>query len=257
MTLVTAILAVALTTTTLAAKGDRGGRRAQEAEEGPPLAAIASVNGNKLRMAKARVAKRLTRIDDAAADQANVDGTPALAAPAWSDLAAAYLAPLDVVPEKLLAKMDDAFPRGAAGAFYGKDADWSSLDRAVFVAVEVAEGRPPDSGFQQVEVGLDGDAASPVQVGSAADTRAGVERFSLSGLFSDGSESSGTTDVGGRQPGDPIDYHNAESAAFGFYDARRSTYYIIMPLTRETQNVAVALRTGTEAGEVVDRLELP
>jgi hypothetical protein len=124
------------------------------------------------------------------------------------------------------------------------------------VAVELADGRPSDA-IQQVEVGLDGDASGPFEAGSAADTRAGVERFSLSGTFRDGSESSGTTDVSDRRSGEAIDFYNAESGVFGFYDARQRTYYLVMPLPSDAGSVAVTLRTMSDDGEVLDRLELP
>ena len=250
-----ALLLAAAASPALAAKGDRKGDAKEKGDPNGPLAAIASLDGDKVRMAKAKVAARVTRIADAAADQVTADGTLAASAPAYSDIEAVYVAPIRV-PRKLLTRMADDYPRGAVGAFYGADADWSKLDRALFVSVALAEPRPSGA-VQQVEVGLDGDAASPVQAGSAGDTRAGVERFSLSGSFSDGSESSGTTDVSGRRPGDAIDYYNAESGVFGFYDGRPSSYFLVMPLTADTRSVAVTLRTVTDSGEIIDRLELP
>jgi hypothetical protein len=84
-----------------------------------------------------------------------------------------------------------------------------------------------------------------------------VERFSLSGIFNNGAWTSGTTDVSGRQPGGDIEWYNATSGNFGFYDARRATFYVILPRARDAQHVTVALRTSTDAGEVIDRLELP
>jgi hypothetical protein len=252
--IVAALLVISSTGVVLAGKGDR--KADKKGEPTAPPAVIGSVSGDRIKMAQARVADHVTRISDAAGDQVLADGSPAPEAEAWSDIASVHVAPIKV-PRKLLTKMDEDFPRGAVGAFYGKDARWSELDRAVFVAVELAGKRPSGSVVQQVEVGLDGETASPVQVGAAADTRAGLERFSLSGLFRDGSESSGTTDVSGRQPGDAIDFYNAESGVFGFYESRQHTYFLIMPLERDAQSVAVTLRSGTPAGEVIDRLELP
>jgi hypothetical protein len=239
----------------LAAKSDRKGDA--KPREGPeqPVAVISSVSGDRVRMAKAKVAPRVTRIADATSDQTAQDGAPVEDAPAHADIEAVYLAPIRV-PSKLLTRMDEDHPRGAADTFYGLDADWSSGDRGLFVAVELADGRPSDA-VQQVEVGLDGDAAGPLEAGSAADTRAGVERFSLSGTFSDGSASSGTTEVSGRRSGEAIDYYNAESGVVGFYDGRQRTYYLVVPRSADVGSVAVTLRTMTDAGEVVDRLDLP
>ncbi len=247
---------------TLAGKGDKGGkddkgdRGEKETITAAPPAALESVDGGRFKMAQTKVAERLTRIADAAGDQVLADGSPAMEAEAWSDISSVHLAPIKV-PAKLIARMFEDFPRGAQGAFYGADADWSRSDRAVFVAVELADRRPSGPLVQQVEVGLDGDAAGPVQVGAASDTRAGLERFSLSGTFRDGTESSGTTDVSGRRPGEPIEYYNAESGVFGFYDAKTRSYLMIMPLTGDVQSVSVALRTVTPQGEVIDQLELP
>jgi len=253
-----AAMVVGAGSSTLAAKGDKKDDRkdADKAASDAAPALIESIKGNKMKMAKAKVANRVTRIRDAASDQTDGDGVTVPGAPAWSDMAAVSVAPIKV-PSKLLAKMADDFPRGAVGAFYGKDAPLAKGQRAVFVAVELAGKRPAGTAIQQVEVGLDGDAAGPVQVGSARDTRAGVERFSLSGRFANGSESSGTTNIGGRRPGDEIDYYNADSRVFGFYDARRTTYFLVMPTAPDARSVAVTLRSSTEAGEVLDRLELP
>jgi hypothetical protein len=237
-------------------KGDERAKGDKKADADTLPAVIETIAGGTYKMAKAKVAKQLTRIADAPADQVFADGSPAAAAPGYSDIAAVYVAPIRI-PRKLLAKMADDYPRGAVGAFYGTDAALTKDDRAVFVAVELADKRPGRSVVQQVEVGLDGEGASPVQVGSAGDTLAGVERFSLSGLFADGSESSGTTDVSGRRPGDAIEYYNARSSVFGLYDARRDSYQLVMPLPSDARAVAVTLRTLTDAGEVIDRLELP
>ena len=241
---------------TLAGKGDKGDKGDKEATTATPPAVLESVDGGRFKMAQTKVAERLTRIADAAGDQVLADGSPATEAEAWSDISSVHLAPIKV-PAKLIARMFEDFPRGAQGAFYGADADWSRSDRAVFVAVELADRRPSGPLVQQVEVGLDGIAAGPVQVGAASDTRAGLERFSLSGTFRDGSESSGTTDVSGRRPGEPIEYYNAESGVFGFYDSKTRSYLMIMPLTGDAQSVSVALRTVTPQGEVIDQLELP
>jgi hypothetical protein len=251
-----AILAcVMMASAAQAAKSDRDRDSKPRAGPEEPAGVISSVSGDRVRMAKARVAQRVARIGDPEADPLASDGTPVDDAPAYADLQAVYLAPIRV-PSKLLARMDEDHPRGAADTFYGLDADWSSGDRALFVAIELADGRPPDA-IQQVEVGLDGDAAGPLTVGSAADTRAGVERFSLSGTFSDGSASSGTTDVSGRKTGEAIEYYNAPSGVFGFYDGGQRTYYLVMPLAADARSVAVTLRTMTDDGEVLDRLELP
>ena len=262
LALTTVLLVSVATGSASAAKGDRdarddkGDKGTREAGADTPAAVLETVAGGTYKMAKAKVAKRLTRIADELGDQVLSDGTAAVAAPGYSDIAAVYVAAIKV-PGKLVAKMRDDHPRGAVGAFYGKDASPATGDRAVFVAVELAEKRPGRSIVQQVEVGIDGDAASPVRVGSAGDTLAGVERFSLSGLFADGSESSGTTDVSGREPGDAITYYNARSGVYGLYDPRSDSYQLVMPLPSDARSVAISLRTMTEAGEVIDRLELP
>ena len=246
--LVVTLLSTGTTASVLAAKGDK--------KADPPPGPIGTVKGNKIKMAGAKVADHVTRIADAVGDQVKVDGSPAIDAPAYSDLAAVHVSPIKV-PQKLLTKMEDDFPRGAVGAFYGADADWSKLERAVFVAAELGKKRPKDPAGQQVEIGLAGDGASPVQVGAFMDTTAGIERLSLSGLFGDGTESSGTTDVSGRTPGDPIEFYNTESRVFGFYDPGKATYFLIMPLRGDNEAVAVTLRTSTDHGVVLDRLELP
>jgi hypothetical protein len=250
-------------------KGDKAGARdkdpqgqAQEdqAQEGQGQASgpvvIATIPGGRYKMARTKVANDVTRIVDAAGDQRTLDGSPASGAEPWTDITAATVAPVKV-PGKLVTRMFEDFPRGARGSYYGSDADWSKGDKAVFVAVELAAERPGGSVVQQVEVGLDGDRAGPSQAGGAADSRAGLERFSLSGTFSDGSESSGTTDVNGRLPGGAIEFYNASSGVFGFYEAKSQTYFLIMPLTSDARSVTVALRSVTADGEVIDRLELP
>ena len=239
----------------LAAKGDRQKGRADDERPAAEPAVITSLKGDAFRMAKAKVAQRVIRIADAAGDQVTTAGTPADGAPGYADIEAVYLAPIRV-PRKLLTRMADDYPRGAAGAFYGAGEGLAALDRALFVAVDLADERPSGQ-VQQVEVGLDGDGARPLQVGSATDSRAGIERFSLSGIFSNGAQASGTTDLSGLGPGDPIDYHNAPSGLFGFYDERADRYYVVMPMSGETESATVTLRTMTDAGEVLDRLELP
>lgn len=250
-------------------RGDKGGARDRDpqgqakesqaqqgqAQEGAP-AVIAIIPGGRYKMARTKVADDVTRIFDAAGDQGTLDGSPVSGAEPWTDIAAAYVAPVRV-PGKLVTRMFEDFPRGARGSYYGSDADWSKGDKAVFVAIELAGERPSGGVVQQVEVGLDGDRAGPSQGGGAADPRAGLERFSLSGTFSDGSESSGTTDVSGRLPGGAIEYYNANSGVFGFYEAKSQTYFIIMPMTSDATSVTVALRSVTTDGEVIDRLEVP
>jgi hypothetical protein len=258
MVVMATILAGALGGPVQGAKGEKGGRGGKDGDgrEAAADAAVVVIPGSRYKMAKAKVAADVARFADAAGDQRFGDGSPASTAPAWSDISAVYVAPARV-PRKLLTKLDEDFPRGAVGAYYGGDAALSRGDRVVFVAVELAEARPGRSVVQQVEVGLDGDGASPVRVGSADDTRAGVERFSLSGLFANGSESSGTTDLTGRRPGEPIELYNAESGVVGIYDAKRDAYQLVMPLPADARSMAVTLRTATEAGEVIDRLDLP
>ncbi len=246
--LASALVATVATGTVLAAKKD--------ADVKAPPGPIESIKGDKYRMDSAKIAKRVTRFADASGDQAFSDGAPASVAPDWSDIVAVYAAPIDT-PRKLLTKMAKDFPRGVSGAFYGAQADWQKGDPGVFVAVEMAGKLPADSAGQQVEIGLGGDAATPVQVGSSLDTRAGVERFSLSGVFSDGAYATGTTDVSGHVPGDAIEYYNTDSGVFGFYDRKRATWYLIVPRAADTDSVVVSVRSSTEVGEVIDRLELP
>ena len=247
--LASALVATVATGTALAAKK-------KDADVKAPPGPIESIKGDKYRMDSAKMAKRVTRFSDASGDQAFSDGAPASAAPDWSDIVAVYTAPIDT-PRKLLTKMAKDFPRGVSGSFYGAQADWQKGDPGVFVAVEMAEKLPADSAGQQVEIGLGGDAATPVQVGSSLDTRAGVERFSLSGVFSNGAYGTGTTDVSGHVPGDAIEYYNTDSGVFGYYDRKRATWYLIVPRAADTDSVVVSVRSSTEVGEVIDRLELP
>jgi hypothetical protein len=238
---------------TLAAKADK---KKKAKNEPAPSAVIAVLKGDKFRMASSKMADRVVRIEDAAGDQVTSAGQPAIGAPPHSDLAAVHVAATDV-PAKLLSKMSKDFPTGTAGSFYGNDAAWDRGDAAIFVAATLADKRPADAPGQQLEVRLDGDGASPLQVASAGDPLAGVERFSLSGIFNNGSWTSGTTDVSGRLPGGDIEWYNASSGNFGYYDAKRATYYMILPRPRDVSSVSVALRTSTEAGEVIDDLLLP
>ncbi len=249
-TLVSVLLLTVSSTPMLAAKKDKVDEPA-----GSP-APIESAKGDKYRMASTKMADRVTRFADATADQAYADGTPATAAPEWSDVAAVTVA-ATAMPAKLLTKMARDFPVGVTGAFYGADADWRKGDAGVFVAVEMAAKLPASVDGQQVEIGLGGPGAGPLQVGSLLDARAGVERFSLSGVFSNGAYATGTTDVSGRQPGDAIEYYNSESGVFGFYSSKRASWYLIMPRGNDTDSVVVSVRSSTEAGEVIDRLELP
>jgi len=139
--LVSAVLATSLSGPVLAAKDDRKA----DADALPPV--IETIKGDKVKMAKAKIADRVTRIRDAASDQTSEEGEPVPGAPDWSDIATVSVAPIKV-PGKLLKKMADDFPRGAVGAFYGKDAAPAMGDRAVFVAVELA-GKRPDGPFVQ------------------------------------------------------------------------------------------------------------
>ncbi len=248
--LVGVLLLSAAAAPTLAAKKDKA-----EEPAGPPPP-IESAKGDKYRMASTKMADRVTRFADAPGDVAFADGTAATAAPEWSDIQAVTVAATEM-PAKLLTKMARDYPIGVSGAFYGADAAWQKGDAGVFVAVEMAAKLPPGVEGQQVEIGLGGPGASPLQVGSLLDTRAGVERFSLSGVFSNGAFATGTTDVSGHQPGDAIEYYNTESGVFGFYSPKRATWYLIMPRDKETDSVVVSVRSSTEVGEVVDRLELP
>ena len=254
--LVAALLVATLGSPVMAAKADRQRQRDRTPAEDVPTAAIETIRGERYRLGNARVARDLTRIRDAAADQLTVKGAPAIDAPAWTDVTAVYMAPMRLTT-KLFRRLTNDHPRGSAGTFHGADADWSIGDEALFLAIELGEERPDDAVAQQVEVGFDGDAAGPVQAGTSADTRAGVEVFTLGGRFSDGSDSAGTTDVSDRPADGPIDYYNTRSGVFGFYDAREHTYYLFLPERRDARSLAVSLRSITDAGEIVDRLELP
>lgn len=237
----------------LGAKADKKKDKKQDPE---PSAVIEVLKGDKYRMASTKMADRVVRIEDGIEDQVTTTGDPVVGAPGHSDIVAVYVAATEM-PKKLLTKMAKDFPAGTAGSFYGNDAAWSAKKNAIFVAAKLADKRPVGAPGQQLEIAIDGDAATPVQVASAGDPLAGVERFSLSGIFNNGSWSSGTTDVSGREPGGEIDWYNATSGNFGFYDPKRATYYVVLPRPKDAQSVTVALRTSTAAGEVIDRLELP
>jgi hypothetical protein len=237
-----------------AAKRDNAAKR-DTVEKAPP-GPLEVMKGVKYRMANTKLADRVIRIDDAAGDPVFADGSPATGAPGWADVSAVYVA-ATTLPRKLQAKMAKDFPPGVSGAFYGNQAEWTSGDEAIFVAVEMADRLPADIMGQQVEIGIGGDAATPVQAGTHLDTRAGVERFSLSGVFSNGSFATGTTDVSDRAPGAAIDYYNTESGVFGYYDAKRATWFLLVPAATDSDSVVVSVRSSTQVGEVLDRLELP
>ncbi len=233
-----------------------GAKKSKPTEpEGPPPP-IVVLAGRQDRMANTSMAGRLTRIADGGGDQALADGSPAPDAPAWTDIEAVTMAPSQM-PAKLLSTMASDFPVGTLGAFYGAQADWQKGDPGVFVAVKMADRLPREVQGQQVEVGIGGSGATAMGADSETDPRAGVERFSLSGVFNNGAFATGTTDVSGRQPGDAIEYYNTESGVFGFYQTKTSTWYLVVPRQKDTDSVVVSVRSSTDAGEVIDRLELP
>ncbi len=250
--LTAALVLMAATSPALAAKANK---KKKDTGEPAPSAVIEVLKGDKARMANSKLAERVVRIDDHVDDQFTNAGDRAVGAPGYSDLESVYVASTQV-PGKLLAKMAKDFPAGTVGSFYGSDADWAAGKPAIFVAAKLADKRPAGAPGQQLEIGVDGNGATPVQAGSE-DPLLGLERFSLSGLFNNGAWTSGTTDVRGREPGGEIEWYNATSGNFGFYDPKRATYYVIMPRPKDAGSVSVALRTSTDAGEVVDRLELP
>ncbi|MEX1334681.1 MAG: hypothetical protein AB1Z66_05255, partial [Candidatus Limnocylindrales bacterium] len=187
------------------------------------------------------------------------DGSPAADAPKWTDVARVHVAG-SRTPAKLRTKMKSKHPPGAADAFYGSTARPRARDRIVFVAVEMARKLPANAMGQLVEVGLAGTEATPVQVGTDLDTHAGVERFSLSGLFKNGAIATGDTDVIGKEPGaelEDADYYDLESGVYGFYQPKRATWYLAIPRTGEVDDIVVSVRSTTDAGQVIDRLELP
>jgi hypothetical protein len=252
----TALLTTAVGGPVMAAKGDRRNQRQRSAEESGPAAAVSTVKGDRYRIGKAKIAGKLTRIGDDEGDQRRTDGSAAPDAPGWTDIEAVSTAPFRF-NLKMQRSVQNAFPRGSRDTFYGPDAHWSIGDTGRFVTVELAAKRPDDVASQLVEVGFDGSSAGPVQVGSGTDTRAGVESFTLAGRFTDGSEAAGTTDVRGRAPGDPISFYNARSGVFGVYDRGRGAYYLLVPQPRDARAIAVSVRSTTEQGEIIDRLDLP
>ncbi len=222
-------------------------------------AAAGAVKGDKYRMADAVMADRIIRYTDPGADQLTTDGSPAASAPAWSDLKSVYVAGTRT-PAKLRTKMKSDHPPGSSDSFYGSIARPRAKERIVFVAAEMAKQLPGDARGQVVEVGLAGEAATPVQVGTGGDTRAGVELFSLSGLFRNGAIATGDTDIIGREPFaeiDDADYYDTDSGVFGFYDSRKATWYLAIPRAADTDEITVSVRSTTGDGVVVDRLDLP
>ena len=219
---------------------------------------VGTVKGDKYRMADAVMADRVIRYTDPLGDQQDSDGS-AVQAPDWSDIEAVHVAGTRS-PAKLRTKMRSDYPPGASDAFYGSEAQPRAKARIVFVAVQMAKRLPGNSRGQVVEVGIAGDAATPVQVGTTADTRAGIERFSLSGLFRNGAVATGDTDVVGKAPGaelDEADYYGLESGVYGFYDEKRRTWYLAIPRAGDTDAISVSVRSTTADGQVIDRLDLP
>ncbi len=120
--LLTAILSALVTAPALAAKKDK-----PEEPAGPPPP-IESIKGDEYRMAKRKMADRVTRLADAGGDPALRRRHPRGRAPPWSDISAVYVAP-SRMPSKLRTKMAIDFPPGVARAFYGDEADWKTDDR--------------------------------------------------------------------------------------------------------------------------------
>lgn len=239
----------------LGAKADKK-KTPKKDPEPAPAAVIEVLKGDKYRMANSKMADRVVRIEDGKSDQVTNEGDAVPGAPAYSDLEAVYVAATKM-QRKLLTKMAKDYPAGTAGSFYGADADWDTGQPAIFVAAQLTAKRPADATGQQIEVGVDGDAASLIQVGTSNDPYAGLERFSLSGIFNNGSWTSGSTDVSGREPGAAIELYNTTSGNFGFYDPKRATFYVMVPRAKDAQSITVRLRTSTPDGEVIDQLELP
>ena len=172
-------------------------------------------------MAKAKVAQRITRIADAAADQVTADG-----------------AATDGRTRRTRTSRPSTWrPSGCRGSSSRACTTTIRAARWAPSTVPMPTGRRstgpsswpstwPTSGPRESSSrsrwASTVAARSPLQAGGASDTRGGVERFSLSGTFSNGAESSGTTDISGRLPGEPIEYYNAGSGVFGFYDDRAS-----------------------------------
>lgn len=225
---------------------------------GADVPEVSTVKGEKYRMADAVMADQVTRYVDPNGDQRTSDGDP-VAAPDWTDLTAVHVAGTRT-PAKLRTKMQSDHPPGASDAFYGSDARPRAKDRIVFVAVKMGKRLPADARGQVVEVGIAGDRATPVQVGAESDTRAGLERFSLSGLFRNGAVATGDTDVIGKEPGAEVedaDYYDLDSGVYGFHDDKRATWYLAIPRVGDTDTISVAVHSTTAEGQVVDRLDLP
>ena len=220
---------------------------------------ISTVKGAKYKMADAVIADRVTRITEAGGDQRFSDGTPATEAPPWTDISRVHVATAKT-PAKLRSKMKAKHPPGASDAFYGSVARPRVDERIIFVAVEMARKLPASARSQLVEVGLGGIDATPVQVGTELDTRAGVESFSLSGRFKNGAIATGDTNVVGKEPGTDLedaDYYNEESGVYGFYEPRKATWYLAIPRDSGVDDITVSVRSTTSGGQVIDRLELP
>lgn len=222
-------------------------------------AAASALKGAKYRMADAVMADRIIRYTDPIGDQLTTDGAPVTSAPDWSDLKSVYVAGTRT-PAKLRTKMKSDHPPGSSDSFYGSVAQPRAKERIVFVAVEMAKRLPGNARGQVVEVGLAGEAATPVQVGTDTDSRAGVELFSLSGLFRNGAIATGDTDIIGREPGadlEDADYYDTDSGVYGFYDSRKATWYLAIPRAGDSDEITVTVRSTTGEGVVMDRLDLP
>lgn len=225
---------------------------------GADAATISTVKGDKFRMADAVMADRIIRYADPSRDQLDRDGVP-VRAPDWTDIEAVYVAGTKT-PAKLRTKMQSDHPPGASDAFYGSEARPRAKARIVFVAVQMAKRLPEEARGQVVEVGIAGDAATPIQAGTENDTRAGVERFSLSGLFRNGAVATGSTDVIGKEPGADLgdaDYYDLDSGVYGFYDDKRRTWYLAIPRAADTDVIEVSVHSTIADGQVIDRLDLP
>ena len=221
--------------------------------------AVSDVKGAKYKMANAKMANKLTRFADPANDQLRLDGRPEPDAPAWSDIKSVTVAATRM-PPKLLTQMSSDYPPGAARTFYGDGRTPTSQDRVIFVAVQMAGKRPPGTMGQQVEIGVSGDAATPMQAGSETDTWVGTEKFTLVGLFSNGLFDAGTTDVSGRLPGlelEADEYYDVNTGVLGFYRPRNTTWYVVLPRAKDASAITVSVRSSTEVGSVIDRLDLP
>ncbi len=220
--------------------------------------AISTVKGKKYRMADAVMADKVTRYVDPSNDQLASDGSPTQA-PDWTDIEAVYVASTRT-PAKLRTKMQSDYPPGASDAFYGSEAQPRARDKIVFVAVQMGKRVPANVRGQLVEVGIAGDEATPVQVGTEADTLAGVERFSLSGLFRNSAVATGDTSVIGKEAGaklEDADYYDLESGVYGFHDEKKATWYLAIPRAGDTRSITVSVRSTTADGQVIDRLDLP